>query len=219
MAELELKAIVREEKGGKVINRLRKSGWIPCELYGAKTKNMSLKVNGQEFVRFLHSLSSEHALINLSVGGKKENVMLKDIQYHPYRNEIIHIDFHKVSLHEKITVTVPVEETGTAKGVIAGGVVEHVMRELSIECLPKDIPPVIEIDITELEIGQSLHVSDITPPAGVKLLDDPKLVVISVAAPRMIAEEEVAKPEGEEAEASAAEPELIRKREKEEVEE
>jgi len=212
MSEQALKAQVREEIGGSAVKRLRKAGMIPCVMYGMESESVSLKINKLDFIHLLHSLTSEHALIKLDVNNKKKDVILKSIDYHPFKNEISHVDFHQVSMDKPIETTVPVEEVGNSKGIAAGGVVEHVMRELSIECLPKDIPSVIEVDITELEIGDSVHVADIVAPKGVKLLDDPEQVVISVAAPRIMALEEVS--EGAEL-GAVAEPELIRKREKE----
>ncbi len=215
MATTELKAVLREEKGGNHVKRLRKSGWIPCVIYGKKEDNLALKVESRELIRFMHSLSSDHAMIKLNVDGEKQDVMLQDVQYHPFRNEILHVDFHKVAMDEKLTTSVVIEVVGDSKGVAAGGVLEHIMRELTVECFPKDLPSYIEIDITDVEVGHSIHVGDIAVPEGVKFLDDPAKPVISVLAPRI--HDEVT---GEEAEVieeeTSSEPQLIRKREQEE---
>ncbi|MCB1194823.1 50S ribosomal protein L25 [bacterium] len=220
MTENVLKTTIREEFGTTAMNRLRKSGWVPAIVYGKKSESVAVQINKQELVHFLHSLSSEHALMKLKIKNKNENVMIKDIQYHPYKNFIHHIDFHKVSLDEKITTSVAVEEVGEAKGLLSGGIIEHSLRELRIECYPQDIPTVIEIDITELEIGDSIHVGEITPPKGVRFLDDPEQSVISLIAPKVETEETEETGElGEEVSGSAPEPELIRKRPKAEDEE
>jgi len=216
MANVELKAELREEKGSGPVKRLRGSGWIPGIVYGHNKDNLSVKVNNRDVIHLLHSMASEHPLIKLNVKNKKTDVLVKTIQYHPYRDEIIHIDFHQVAMDEVLTTTVAVEAVGESKGVLAGGVLDHTMRELQIECLPSDIPGVIELDITELGVGDSIRVSEITPPEGVKFLDDVDQPVLSVLAPK-VEEEEVSEEEME-AEEGSAEPELIRKREDEEAE-
>jgi large subunit ribosomal protein L25 len=214
---MELKVEVRNEKGSSLVKRLRKTGWIPCIVYGADFEAIAVKANTNDVVHLLHSLVSEHPLIKIKLKNKKEDVIIQDIQYHPFRNEILHIDFHKVDMDELITTSVLVEEIGDSIGVSHGGVVDHIMRELEVECLPADIPAVIEVDITNLDVGDTLHVGDLTPPKGVKFLDDPGQAVIAISLPRVVAETE----EGEgllEGEAKPAEPELIRKREVKEEE-
>ena len=176
---------------------------------------IAVKANSQDVVHLLHSLASEHPLIKIKLKNKKEDVIIQEIQYHPYRNEILHIDFHKVAMDELITTSVLVECVGECVGVSHGGVLDHVMRELEVECLPGDIPAVIEVDITNLNIGESIHVGELTPPKGVKFLDDPEQAVIAVSTPKV--ETEGGEEEGELLEGVASsEPELIRKREKEE---
>ena len=220
MAEQVLQATIRESLGTGAVKRLRKSGWVPGVIYGRGSESVPVQLNNQELVRFLHTLSSEHTLIKLKVKNKNEDVMIQDIQYHPYKNMLVHVDFHKVAMDEKLTTVVPVQDVGEAKGVVSGGVLEHAVRELKVECYPKDLPSVIEIDISELEIGQSIHISDLPVPSGVRFLDDPDLSVVSVLSP--IVQEEAEGEESEEVEetvdGSSAEPELIRKREKEEEE-
>ncbi|MCD6460785.1 50S ribosomal protein L25 [bacterium] len=214
MANVELKAELREEKGSGSVKRLRASGWIPGIIYGNNKDNINVKVNNRDIIHLLHSLTSEHPLIKINVKNKKSDVLIKSIQYHPYRNEILHLDFHQVAMDELLTTSVIIEAAGESKGVLAGGVLEHTVRELQIQCLPSDIPSLIEVDVTELEIGGSVYISDITPPKGVIFLDDPGQPVLSVIAPK---EEEVTEEGIEAAMAEGAEePELIRKREGEE---
>ena len=216
MANVELKAELREEKGSGSVKRLRDTGWIPGIIYGHNKDNVCVKVNNRDVIHLLHAMASEHPLIKLKVKNKKTDVLIKTIQYHPYRDEVLHIDFHQVAMDEVLTTSVAVEAVGESKGVLSGGVLEHIMRELQIECLPSDIPGVIELDITELAVGDSIHVSEIKAIDGVKFLDDPDQPVLSVMAPKAV-EEEV--PEEElEVEEESAEPELIRKREGEEAE-
>ena len=214
MAGIELKVDVRSEQGTAAAKRLRKEGWIPGVVYGDDFAPVAIKANSRDVVHLLHSLASEHPLIKIKLKNKKEDVIIQEIQYHPYRNEIIHIDFHKVAMDEVITTKVLVEAVGSSIGVTHGGIVDHSMRELEIECLPGDIPTSIEVDITNLDIGESIHIGELTPPKGVKFLDDPEQSVIAVAVPKVSEETE-----GEEelaVETSSSEPELIRKREKEE---
>ncbi len=216
MAGTELKVDLRTEQGSSAAKKLRSEGWIPCVVYGMNYEPVAVKANSQDVVHLLHSLASEHPLIKIKLKNKKEDVIIQEIQYHPYRNEILHIDFHKVAMDELITTSVLIEEVGESIGVSHGGVLDHIMREVEVECLPGDMPSVIEVDVTNLNIGESIHIGELTPPKGVKFLGDPEQAVIAVSAPKVEVEAE----EGEEGElleeASSSEPELIRKREKEE---
>jgi large subunit ribosomal protein L25 len=124
----------------------------------------------------------------------KRLALVQEIQHHPLTGKVLHVDFHEVAEDEKVTVSVPVETTGEAAGVKAGGTLEHVLHKVKVRCLPKDLPDQILIDVTALEIGKSIHIGEVKPPAGVQLLGDPHLTLVSVAAPR--AEEVVAPVEG-----------------------
>jgi len=142
-------------------------------------------------------------------GGKTNNrlALIQEVQHHPYKDTILHIDFHEVLATEKLRANVPVRPVGEPAGVkTGGGVLEYVMRELRVECLPQDLPDVLEINVEKLEIGQSIHIGDITPPQGVALLDDKGQTVFLVAAP--ITEEELAAMT-EAAATPGAEPEVI----------
>ncbi|MBN2190879.1 MAG: 50S ribosomal protein L25, partial [Candidatus Aureabacteria bacterium] len=148
---------------------------------------------------------------------KKRKVLIKEAQIDPMSNKIIHIDFKEVYMDEKIKTHVPVAEKGEAKGVKdQGGILEHILRELEIECLPGEIPEKIDVDISNLELGASIHVSDLTPPKGVKILTDSEEAIFSVAVPKEIEEPAAGEVSEEEA---AAEPEVIGKGGKEEEEE
>ena len=163
-------------------------------MYGAKTKPLNIAVEFKELDKVLHHATGENVLVDLQLDedGKTTSrlALIQEVQHHPFEDEILHVDFHEVSATEKLHTAVPVRPVGEPSGVkTGGGVLEFVMRELHVECLPQDLPDVIEVNVEKLEIGQGIHVGDITPPAGVTLLDDKGQSVFIVAAP--IAEEVV----------------------------
>jgi large subunit ribosomal protein L25 len=218
--QVQIKAKSRTETGKGPVKRMRASGVVPGVVYGAHTKPLSITITLLELDKALHHATGENVLVDLVVeeGGKSSNrlALIQEVQHHPFEDQILHVDFHEVSATEKLRTAVPVRAIGEPAGVkTGGGVLEFVMRELRVECLPKDLPEVIEVNVEKLEIGQSIHVGDVTPPAGVAFLDNKDQAVFIVAAP--IAEEEVAAP----AEAGPTEPELIgaKKEEGEEGEE
>jgi large subunit ribosomal protein L25 len=209
--KVQLKAKARAEIGKGAVKRMRSQGMVPAVIYGAHTKPINVGVEVKELERALHSGTSENVLVDLQVdeGGKTNNrlALIQEVQHHPYEDTILHIDFHEVLATEKLRANVPVRPVGEPAGVkTGGGVLEYVMRELRVECLPQDLPDVLEINVEKLEIGQSIHVGDITPAKGVTLLDDKGQTVFLVAAP--ITEEELAAMT-EAAAAPGAEPEVI----------
>jgi large subunit ribosomal protein L25 len=206
--QVQIKARSRAETGRGAVKRLRASGVVPAVVYGARTKSLNIAVDLAELDKALHHATGENVLVDLQVeeDGKTQNrlALIQEVQHHPVEDVILHVDFHEVSATEKLHTAVPVRPVGEPAGVkTGGGVLEYVMRELRVECLPKDLPEVIEVNVEKLEIGQGMHVSDITPPAGVTLLDDKGQSIFIVAAP--IAEEEVAPAVTE----GLAEPEVI----------
>jgi large subunit ribosomal protein L25 len=218
--QVQIKAKPRNETGRDPVKRMRASGVIPAVVYGAQMKPLNISITSMELDKALHHATGENVLVDLVVeeDGKSKNrlALIQEVQHHPVEDTILHVDFHEVSATEKLRTDVPVRAVGEPAGVkTGGGVLEFVMRELRVECLPKDLPELIEVNVEKLEIGQSIHVGDITPPAGVTFLDDKGQAVFIVAAP--IAEEEVAAT----TEAGPAEPELIgaKKEEGEEGEE
>lgn len=209
--KLLLKAKSRSETGKGAVKRMRAQGVVPAVIYGAHTKPLNVTVALQDLELVLHHGSSENVLVDLQVdeGGKTNNrlALIQEVQHHPCEDSILHIDFHEVLATEKIRTTVPVRPIGEPSGVKnSGGILEYVMRELHVECLPQDLPDVIEVNVEKLEISQSIHVGDITAPNGVALLDDKGQTVFLVAAP--ITEEELAAMT-EAAAAPSAEPEVI----------
>jgi large subunit ribosomal protein L25 len=209
--KVQLKAKARDGSGRGAAKRLRAEGVVPAVIYGAHTKPLNLAVEVEELEKVLHDATSENVLVDLQVdeGGTTKNrlALIQEVQHHPYEDMILHIDFHEVSATEKLRARVPVRPVGEPAGVKnGGGVLEFVMRELHVECLPQDLPAVIEVNVEKLEISQSIHIGDITPPAGVALLDSKGQTVFLVAAP--ITEEELAAMT-EAAAAPSAEPEVI----------
>jgi len=172
---------------------------VPATIYGRETKAQNLEVNAREIGDLIHHHVSENLLVDLSIENDsraKRLALVQEIQHHPIDGKVLHVDFHEVAENEKVTVHVPVETVGEAAGVKnSGGVLEHVLFKLKVRCLPKDLPQQIMIDVTSMEIGKTIHIGELTPPAGVEILGDKKLPVVSVTAPR--AEEEPAPVAGE----------------------
>jgi large subunit ribosomal protein L25 len=208
----------RDERGSRESRRLRRAGFVPGVLYGGGNGDaVSFKVNALEL---RHTLADGSALMDVEVhGGKARPVIVKEQQFHPVRDELLHIDLLEVRLDEKINSTVAVELTGgeESPGVKEGGVLEHVTRELNIEALPTDIPDNITVDVSGMEVAATLHLSELTAPAGVTFLDDPgETLIATVVVPTEIEEPEIEEetelvgeegelPEGEEAPEEGAE--------------
>lgn len=189
---------------------------IPGVVYGAHTQPLHITVMADELEDVLHASVGENVLVDLQVeeGGRLNNrlALIQEVQHHPYADRILHVDFHEVQASETLRTNVPVRAVGEPVGVkTGGGVLEFVMRELRVECLPKDLPDMIEVNVESLDIGQAIHVADIQPPPGVRLLDGREQAVFIVVAP--ITEEAMAPTE-----AVPTEPEVIGAK-KEEAEE
>jgi len=215
MEKVILKAEERKESGKKVAKDLRKKGLIPANVYKGGKDAMNIQLAYDDIQDILHTKAGENVIITLKIGTAKEKtVVIKEIQREPIKDQILHLDFNEISLTETLKVNVPLAVKGEAEGVKKdGGILEHIMWELHIECLPTDIPEKIDVDISKLKIGESIFVKDIVVPEGIKVLNDPELIVMIVKSPKVeVAAEAVA------GEAAAAEPELIRKKKEEEPE-
>lgn len=207
-----LKAATRAEKGTGPAGRVRKAGKVPSVLYGGGADTVTLKLDAREFGRLVQT-GGEHAIVQLHVEDQPDlssPAMLKAVHHHPVRGDIMHADFQRIRLDERITTLVSVEITGHCKGVVDGGVIDFQLRELEVECLALEVPEKIEVDITDLSIGDSVHVADIQAPQNVTIVTDPARSIVAVHAPRVVktAEEEAAEAEAAaaaEAEAAAAE--------------
>lgn len=207
--QVQLKAQARTAAGKSHVKKLRGAGTIPAVIYGAHHQPQNLAVAAVDLQQVLHRATGENVLVDLQVdeGGQTVNrlALIQEVQHHPVTDAVLHVDFHEVLATEKLRTSVPVRAVGEAAGVkTGGGILEYVMRDLRVECLPRDLPDVIEVNVEKLEIGQSIHVGEVAVPAGVTLLDDKQQPVFLVVAP--ITEEEEAAL-GQPAE--AAEPEVI----------
>jgi len=223
---VQLKAASRSTEGTGAARALRRSGQVPGVIYGRGREPLSLAVNGVELGRLLEKIHPESTIVELSLDGTTVPTLIREVQRHPVRPGIVHVDFYEIRAGEKIRVEVPIHCVGIPDGVRnQGGTLDQVIRNVAIEVLPADIPERVELDVTALTIGKSLHVSDLKV-ANAHILMDAALTVCTVVAPRV---EEVTTPvagaavegapvEGEAAAAPAegaaevAEPELIRKR-------
>lgn len=194
MKSVPLKAFPRSLVQRGAVKKLRASGRVPATIYGRQAKPQNLEVGFDDITDLLHHSVSENLLVDLSVENDaraKRLALVQEVQHHPLDGKVLHVDFHEVAENEKVTVSVPVETTGEPVGVkTGGGTLEHILHKLKVRCLPKDLPEQITVDVTALEIGKSLHIGDITAPAGVEILGEKTRTVVAVAAPR--AEEEVA---------------------------
>ena len=209
--KIEINAKERKSKGTGASRRLRHEGTTPGILYGGVKDSISLEIDTKElFMQFRHE-AFHASILSLNLEGKKESVILRDFQMHPVRNNIQHIDFQRINENEKISVKVPFHfvNEDTAPGVkIEGGLVSHIMTEIDISCLPKDLPQYIEVDLGELAMGESIHLSEITVPEGVELTsltDENDPAITSISKPKVVVEEEIvteASEEGEEVEGS-----------------
>jgi large subunit ribosomal protein L25 len=214
MERVNMEAEFREVSGKGAARQIRRSGQIPAVLYG-EGKATSLVMNPAHLVKLLQSESGENALVNLTIkkpGGKEAQAtaILRDFQMDPVSRKILHADLFEVSMNKMLRLRIPVEETGNAPGVKEGGILQHNLREIEIECLPANIPDQIEVDISALGIGESIHVRDLVVGEGVKMLEEPDQTVISVAAPISDEKLESLLTTGP-AEGAEAEPEVVAK--------
>ncbi len=212
MEQVALKASVRQGVGKEKAKKLRKEGFVPGVVYHRGEDSVSVTVNEKELSRILRAAGGDNVLINLSIEGSKKKgraVLIKELQHHPVKRSILHVDFNEISLTEQITVEVEVESQGEPIGVKQeGGILDHPLRSIKIQCLPTDIPKHIEVDVTALKLNQAFHVSDLVVSSKIKILTDPDAVLFTVKAP---VEE---KPE--DATAPSAEVEVIREKKDEE---
>jgi len=216
MEKVILNAEIREETGKSKVKELRKTDLIPAVVY-KKKDSVNIKIQRSDLFQVLHTDAGENVLITLKVKNdrkKERTCLIKEIQRNPVKDNIIHVDLNEISLTEKIKVKVPVHSHGDPEGVIKEeGVLEHVMWEIEIECLPTDIPEKIEVEVASMKIGDTVYIKDLVLPAGVKALNDAELAVLTVKPP---AKEEAAE---EVSEGEAEEPEVIAKGKKEAEEE
>jgi large subunit ribosomal protein L25 len=205
-----LSASRRTDTGKGAARKLRAAQMIPGVIYGHNREPLALSMSSRDLDRLLERIAAETTVVELTIDGAMSRTLIREIQRHPYKREVLHVDFLELVAGEKVTVDLPIVLVGTPEGVRSdGGILDQILREVSVEVDPVNMPSHIELDVSALGINDSLHVSDLKVPEGVELLVDAEATVCVVSPPHV--EEEPAAPEaGAEAEAPA-EPELIRK--------
>lgn len=215
-----IKSERREGLGKNAARRLRAQGFIPAVLYGEAMDSTPLVLNKKDIIRIMKLESGENTIFRVAVDGEEYDAMIREMQVEPASDELLHVDLIRISMDKPIRVTVPIVHRGDPVGVKAeGGFIDFVTREVDVECLPRDIPENLEIDITGLHIHQTFKVENVTPPPGVKILSDPGTVLVLISVPHKEEEFPGEKPEEAVAE-ETKEPEVIKKEraEKEEPE-
>ncbi len=207
MEQIELKATVRKNLGKGPARTLRREGKMPAVLYGPDTEPVLLAVNIRELEQIYNNYNLNQVLLNLVIEDGKtleKLVMVKELQAHPVSMNFLHVDFYEIAMDRKIRVDVPVVTKGKAIGVEHGGILQIVRRELEVSCLPAKLPEFIEIDITDLDIGDSVHVEEIPLEEGIEIPAEINFTVLTILSPKVEAVE-VEEVEEEEAEAEAGE--------------
>ena len=219
MKEIVLEAQERPLTTTGAVKALRTQGRVPGVAYGEKEAPLVLSVDEKSVQSILRSAGGRNALISLKIGTKSHSVLIKEIQRHPITRALRHMDFQRVSLKQKIETKVPLHVKGEAPGVkLGGGVLEHLVREIPVRCLPTEIPASIEADISNLQLNQSIRAKELSLPKGVEILMDAESVIVHVIAVHIVEETPVT-PEAGAAGAAATEPEVIKKGKVEEGEE
>lgn len=212
MEEIFLDVEARTELGKSDVKQLRGKGFTPAVIYAQGKESLPVKISTHQLISLVHQHRLESMVINLKFKddkkGKARACLIKEMQHNPVTGDIVHVDFNEISLTKAIKVNVPVVAKGEPAGVkLEGGSLEHILWEIEVECLPTDIPKNVEVDVSQLKIGDAIHIKDIIFPANIKVLTDPAAVVLSVASP--MKEEVPAEPvEGEEQQ----EPEVIKEK-------
>ncbi len=206
-------------RGKNEARRLRASGRVPAVVYGAKASAQAVSVDPKQITKILHSATGHNTIFDLSLGSEKAKVMIVDWQYEPIKGKLLHIDLKRIAMDQKIRVSVPIHLVGEAPGVkTEGGIMDQVLREVEVECLPADIPSHLDADVSELTFGKVLRVSELKHDGKLKFITDESQTVAHVTS---VKEEVVATPEAtaEAAAAAPAEPEVIKKGKQETAEE
>lgn len=210
---MKIEVMKRKEVGSNRVKKIRREGWIPGVIYGHGEKSYHIKLRGDDLIRLIHELHSEATLITLNFEGKELQAIIREVTRDPLTEKLLHVDFQHIHEDEEVTVHVIVEIKGESLGVEEGGILNVEHRYLTVRCLPKDMPEEIVIDVSNLNIGDSYHVSDIELPLNVKIEEDQTATIVNVLSPRKVVEvkpvEEELLAEGEE------EPELISEEEAE----
>lgn len=214
MKKVNLDVEERKEAGKGDMRKLKMSGFVPGIIYGDDSKAIPVKLDRKKLIHFLHSIGRENVLTNLKIksdkGSSDQLVIIKDIQQDPVTDQFIHLDFQRVSLKKKMISEVHIILKGEPEGVKAGGMLDHALRSVEVECLPQDMPERIEIDISGFKIHDSLHVKDLPLSPGVRMVTGGERGILSILPPRKIEVEEITTP-------TLTEPEVISEKGKEEA--
>jgi len=206
-----LEAQKREPGNKNAARRVRADGKIPAVVYGSGTDAAPVAVDPRQVLRILHSESGHNTIFDLALDSERVKAMIVDWQFEPIKGRLLHVDLQRIAMDKKLTVTVPIVLKGEAEGVkTQGGILEQLLREIEVECLPSDIPKAIEVDISHLVFGVETRVKDVVPSAKLKILTDPEEMIAHITS---VKEEVVVTPEAaaEAAAAAPAEPEVIKK--------
>jgi len=213
MENINLEAQIRQIGSKGLKNNYRKNGFIPAIVYGAKEKSTPLWIKGNDFLKLFHSgIAEKNILINLKIEKENKVVLIKEIQRDVVSLKPIHIDFHAISLKEKVEIEIPVYLKGDAPGVKSGGgVLQHFLREIKVRCLPKDIPQSINVDISNLNINESIRVKDLKIQKNLEILVEPNTIIVNITPVTKVEEQ----PQAETPLITTQEPEVISKGKKE----
>lgn len=208
MARYTLAARVRNEKGKQAAKKLRRENRIPAIFYGPGSASLMLTVDAHELDMIMKKKTGENVIIGLQIetdkGTDSRTVILKELHSDPVKTDYLHADFYEISMDKELTVDISLQFINTPKGVTNGGMLQPIRREITVSCLPDKLVDFIQVDVSDLDIGQSLHIKDIVLPEGIKSMQDLDLTVATVMAPSIAAAEPEAAGEGEEAEGEAA---------------
>ena len=189
--QLKINAQPRTESGRNAIKKIKSAGFVPAVIYGAKDPARNLQLVERDVAQLLAHATGESVLVEVAIGAETRTALIQEVQHHPVTGRVLHVDLHAVAMDELLTAEATVETVGDPAGVATGGgVLQVLLRTLEIECLPADLPESITLDVSKLQIGESIHIRDLTLPKGVTVLNDPDLTVVSVAAPTVEEEPE-----------------------------
>ena len=210
MATASLSAELRSDTGKGVARKLRAAGRVPGVVYGHAREPQSLSVVARDLDKLLSTIAAGSTVVELSLGGGTTNTLIREIQRHPFKKVVLHIDFQELVAGEKVTVNVPLVFVGVPEGVrLSGALLEQIVHSVEVLVDPSSIPNHIDVDVTHLAMGHSLHIRDLKVPEGLEILSDESATICAVIAPRAAVEAAAAEP-------GAGEPELIRKAKEEE---
>jgi len=202
--QVKLAAQTRSEVGRAAVKKIKTQGFVPAVVYSHQGTPVNLKVSEREISTLLAHAAGEHFLVDLDIAGGSQLAIIQEVQHHPVTQAILHVDFHGVNANEEIESSIPVEPAGESVGVKSyGGILEQLLRSITIKSLPKDLPELLSVDVSGLNIGESIHIKDLKLPAGVTAVDDGEITVFLVAEPNVAT--------GASAEAAAA-PEVLKEK-------